>query len=52
MSEKIAMMESLLVLLAHLFGMSTTQIAEILLSEGIRSWSDFEREVRRGRGYV
>lgn len=52
MSEKIAMMEGLLELLAYLFGMSTTQVAEVLLSEGIRSWSDFEKKVRQARGYV
>jgi hypothetical protein len=47
-SEKIVMMEGLLDLLGFLFGMSTTQVAEVLMSEGIRSWSDFVREVRKG----
>lgn len=48
MSEKIAMMEGLLDLLAHLFGMTTTQVAQILMSEGIRSWDSFVKEVRQG----
>lgn len=48
MTEKIRMMESLLGLLAYLFGISTTQVAQILLSEGIRSWDDFVRAVKLG----
>ena len=49
-SEKIQMMEGLLDLLARLFNMTTTQVAKLLMSEDIRSWDDFAREVSfRGR---
>jgi len=48
-SEKIQMMEGLLYLLAGLFNMTTTQVAKLLMSEGIRSWDDFAREVRLRR---
>lgn len=48
MNEKVALMEGLLELLAYLFGMSTTHVADILTSQGIRSWSDFVRQVKQG----
>jgi len=49
LSEKIQMMEGLLDLLAGLFNMTTTQVAKLLMSEDIRSWDDFAREVRLKR---
>lgn len=49
LSEKIQMMEGLLDLLADLFNMTTTQVAKLLMSEDIRSWDDFAREVRLRR---
>ena len=49
LSEKIQMMEGLLDLLAGLFNMTTTQVSKLLMSEDIRSWDDFAREVRLRR---